>query len=116
MCFLFDFFIKKSKIQGGSKMTHSELKEWFAEEYNVSKVQADTMIKGLFSKVAQEVEAGNTVKLINLGTAKRVLRNARTARNPQDPEAIINIPAHYVAKITVEKSVKEALKAVPVAE
>lgn len=99
--------------------THSELRDYVAEEFTVgentklTKKEADNLVKMIFDKMANEVIEGNDVKMLGVGTIKRVSRKARIGRNPQNPEETINIPAHYAVKLNVEKSLKEKLKALP---
>lgn len=110
--------------------THSELKEWLSEnhvittekvdgeekEVKLSKKQADELLKAIFTKIADEVAAGNDVKILGLGTAKRIKREQRTVRNPQNREETIVVPAHFALKVEAEKSLKERLKEIVVTE
>lgn len=108
--------------------THSELKDWLADnfivgeeknpestvsEVKLTKKQADDLVKMIFGKITEEVVAGKDVKMLGLGTVKRVLRQERTGRNPQTNENIV-IPAHYAIKLDAEKSIKDTLKNIPV--
>lgn len=108
--------------------THSQLKEWASENFVIGQTkvdgenvdvtltskQADEFIKSLFGKIAEEVANGKDVKLMGLGTVKRVLRNERVGRNPQNREETIVIPARYAIKLDAEKSMKDKLKALEV--
>ena len=89
-------------------MTHSEMKEYIAEKFELPKTQADHLLKDLCGKIADEVAEGKDVKMIGLGTLKRVERSARKGRNPQTGEEI-QIAASKSAKLNVEKSFKEKL-------
>ncbi len=89
-------------------MTHTEIKDYISEKFDLPKTQADNLLKDLFDKIATEVSEGNSVKLIGLGTLKRTERSARKGRNPQTGEEI-QIPASKSAKLSVEKSFKDKL-------
>lgn len=89
-------------------MTHTEMKEYIAEKFDLPKTQADNLLKDLFNKIADEVAEGKDVKMIGLGTLKRTERKERKGRNPQTGEEI-QIPASKSAKLNVEKSFKDKI-------
>jgi nucleoid DNA-binding protein len=71
--------------------------------------QCERLLKWQVARIAQELVAGNTVKLYNFGHLSVSDRKARDGHNPQKPGEKIQIPAMKVAKWRVGVAVKDVL-------
>ncbi|MFH0926288.1 MAG: HU family DNA-binding protein [bacterium] len=89
-------------------MNKSDLVSSIAEETNVSKNVAETMVNSFTSKVADALKKGENVTLVGFGTFSVADRQARTGRNPRTGEPM-SIPAKKVPKFNAGKGLKEAI-------
>ena len=90
-------------------MNKSELVAAIAKETGVTKKDIESVIKALTATITKEVKHGGKVQIPDLGSFKSAKREARTVRNPRTGESMKS-PACKVAKFTVAKALKEAVK------
>jgi DNA-binding protein HU-beta len=91
----------------------AELIDKIAEKVGVAKKQSEDMVSAFEEIVTSTLKAGGEITLTGFGsfTAKR--REARMGVNPQKPGEKIHIPAVTVPKFKAGKSLKDALKGMP---
>ena len=89
-------------------MTKSQLLQKLAETAGISKKQADAMLEGLVDLTVNTVKKGEPVKIVGLGTFRKVQTKARMGRNPQTGEPI-KIPARKKVRFSVAKTFKESV-------
>ena len=89
-------------------MTKSQLLQKLAETAGISKKQADAMLEGLVDLTVNSVKKGDPVKIVGLGTFRKVQTKARMGRNPQTGEPI-KIPARKKVRFSVAKTFKESV-------
>lgn len=87
-------------------MTKSQLINYIAEEAEVPRKTAQTMLQALSNVAYKEAKKGFT--LPGLGKLVLVQRKARTGRNPMTGAAI-KIPAKKVLKFRIAKAAKDAI-------
>ncbi|PYT16794.1 MAG: HU family DNA-binding protein [Acidobacteria bacterium] len=90
-------------------MTRSDLIEAIAQETGTDRQQAKAFLEGFTRIVEREMKNEGEVPLAGLGKFKVTKRKARVGRNPMTGESI-HIPAKTVAKFTVAKALKDAVK------
>lgn len=87
-------------------MTKSQLINYIAEEAEVPRKTAASMLQALSNVAYKEAKKGFT--LPGLGKLVLVQRKARTGRNPMTGAAI-KIPAKKVLKFRIAKAAKDAI-------
>lgn len=75
-----------------------------SEARQISKVEAEVIIKSVFSIIKKEVKAGGEVRIPDFGTFSATERKERQGVNPQKPGTKITIPAKTVAKFKAASS------------
>ncbi len=73
-----------------------------------TKVQAEQIVKAIFDAITKEMAKGGTVDIAGFGKFEGVMRDARTARNPQTGETV-KVPAKRVPKFKAGKALKDAV-------
>jgi DNA-binding protein HU-beta len=96
-----------STCEGGN-MNKGHLVEKIAEDANVSKALATTMVESLIESVSGALKKGERVTLSGFGTFSTYQRKARNGRNPQTG-SIIKIASRRVAKFTPGVDLKKAV-------
>lgn len=96
-------------------MNKIELAEKMSEKLGVTKKQAEDMLNTFEDVVTSTLQSGGEVTLTGFGTFMAKRREARMGVNPQKPGEKIHIPAVTVPKFKAGKSLKDALKASPMA-
>ncbi len=99
----------ETEIIWGIEMTKSELVAKLAEEGNVAKKAALTILDGLVKTLHESLKAGEKIRINGLGTFVVVDRKARTGVNPQT-RAKIKISATKVPAFRASKALKDAVK------
>lgn len=89
-------------------MNKAELIERISKEAELTKADADRVLKVVLDNIKKGVKKEGTVQLIGFGTFNLVKRKARTGRNPQTGEEI-KIKASKSVGFKVGKSFKESL-------
>jgi len=79
-----------------------------AKSADVTKDQADRVLTAFAETTAAAVSKGDAVKIPGFLTVERVVRSARSGRNPQTGESI-QIPARYGVKVSPGSSLKSDL-------
>ncbi|MBK5253973.1 MAG: HU family DNA-binding protein [Peptostreptococcaceae bacterium] len=90
-------------------MNKAELVTKVAEKTNLKKKDAELALEAVLSSVQETLVAGESVRLIGFGTFETRQRKARKGRNPQKPDAIIEIPASKAPVFKAGKSLKDAV-------
>lgn len=85
-------------------MNFKEMADSLASARQISKVEAEVMIKSVFGIIKKEIKSGGEVKVPEFGTFSQGTRAARTGVNPQKPGTKIQIPAKTVAKFKAVSS------------
>jgi DNA-binding protein HU-beta len=89
-------------------MNQGELIQEVADEANLTKTQAQDVLKALLKTIMQVVADGDKVTLVGFGTFEPKVRSAREGRNPKTGETI-NIPAAKVVSFSAGKAFREAV-------
>lgn len=89
-------------------MTKQELINNAAEAANVSKKDAEAVIKAAFESIEKVLVGGDKVQIIGFGTFEVRERNARTGKNPQTGEQI-EIAACKVPAFKPGKALKDSV-------
>lgn len=74
-----------------------------ASGVEISKKDADTIVKTVFETISQFANGGESVTIRGFGTFKNKTRAARTCRNPQKPGETINVPEKTVLTFKAAK-------------
>lgn len=90
-------------------MKKSDLIEKVAENTGVSKKHTEEVINEFVEVVKEALKAGEEVKLVGFGNFEIKEQGERTARDPRDPNKVINIPAKRVVKFKISKKLKNIL-------
>ena len=89
-------------------MTKGQIVTYFAQQFEVSKKAAASMIDEYAALAIAETRKKGAFVLPGIGKSVLVKRKARTGRNPATGEAI-KIPAKTVVRIRPAKAFKEAI-------
>jgi DNA-binding protein HU-beta len=94
------------------KINIKDLAEIISEEkeVNVSKKEAEKIIKTLFDKITEKLKEGKGVRITSFGTFTPKTRHPRKGVNPRNPDEKINMPEVKVAKFKAGKKLKDSLK------
>jgi DNA-binding protein HU-beta len=90
-------------------MNKQEIVAKIAKDTGITKTSAAAALESIIDGITKSLKKGNSVSFVGFGTFKTANRKARTARNPQTGAAI-KIPKRRVARFTVGKSLKAAVK------
>jgi nucleoid DNA-binding protein len=85
-----------------------ELSAAVAEKCQLTKTQADAIVREVFDEVAAALDKGEEVKIAGFGTFVVKKRAARKGLNPAT-KAVIEIPATKVVGFKAAKHLKESL-------
>lgn len=89
-------------------MNKAELVAAMAEKANVSKKDAESVLKAFTDVVAEELKKGEKIQLVGFGTFEVSERAARTGRNPQTG-AEMKIAASKAPKFKAGKALKDSI-------
>ncbi|MCI8433609.1 MAG: HU family DNA-binding protein [Lachnospiraceae bacterium] len=89
-------------------MNKTELVAAMAEQAEVSKKDAEKVLKAFTDVVADELKKGGKVQLVGFGTFEVSERAAREGRNPKTKETI-KIAASKAPKFKAGKALKDML-------
>ena len=93
-------------------MNKTELVAAIAEAADLSKKQAEAVVKAFVDVVSDELQKGEKVQLIGFGTFEVGKRAARTGRNPRTNETI-KIKASNQPKFKAGAALKEKVNTKP---
>jgi DNA-binding protein HU-beta len=103
------FITKKNKIKEIYKnMTKTEFISEVATRVNVSKLQAEDLVKAFLETVEETLVKDDRLQLTGFGTFEVVERAAREGRNPKDGTPL-RIEASKSPKFKPGKSLKDSL-------
>ncbi len=91
-------------------MNKTDLVAAVAEESQLTKEKAATVVESVIKKIQEALMEGDEVRLPGFGNFKVADRKATTARNPRTGEEV-QVPASRVAKFAPAKGLKDALNA-----
>ena len=91
-------------------MNKVELVATIAEKSELTKVDAEKVLKAFIDTVTEELKNGGKVQLVGFGSFEVVERAARTGRNPKDGSTI-QIPASKAPKFKAGRSLKDIVNA-----
>ena len=91
-------------------MNKTELVAAVAEQADISKKDAEKVLKALVDVVTEEMKKGEKVQLVGFGTFEVSERAAREGRNPQTGKTM-KIEACKAPKFKAGKALKDAVNA-----
>ena len=91
-------------------MNKTELVAAVAEQADISKKDAEKVLKAFVDVVTEEMKKGEKVQLVGFGTFEVSERAAREGRNPQTGK-IMKIEACKAPKFKAGKALKDAVNA-----
>ena len=89
-------------------MNKTELVAAVAEQADISKKDAEKVLKAFVDVVTEEMKKGEKVQLVGFGTFEVSERAAREGRNPSTG-ATMKIPASKAPKFKAGKALKDAV-------
>lgn len=89
-------------------MTKAELISVIAAEAELTKTDAEKVLKSLLEAVTDCLQKGDKLSLVGFGTFSTVSRAARKGQNPQTGKKI-TIPASVAPKFKAGKALKDAV-------
>lgn len=89
-------------------MNKTELVAAVAEQADISKKDAEKVLKAFVDVVTEEMKKGEKVQLVGFGTFEVSERAAREGRNPQTGETM-KIAASVAPKFKPGKALKDAM-------
>jgi DNA-binding protein HU-beta len=96
------------KASTPTTVTLKHLAASIAEDYEMSKKQAEELLSDLVTKVTKHLKKGDRIRLVGLGILQVRKRAARMGRNPATGEAI-HIKASKKVAFRAAKELKEAV-------
>ena len=87
-------------------MNKAELVSKVADKTGFKKKDAEAALDAVLGTIEESLVAGDSVRLIGFGTFET---RSSKARNPQKPEAVIDIPASKAPVFKAGKSLKDAV-------
>ena len=91
-------------------MNKTELVAAVAEQADISKKDAEKVLKAFVDVVTEEMKKGEKVQLVGFGTFEVSVRAAREGRNPQTGKTM-KIEACKAPKFKAGKALKDAVNA-----
>ena len=91
-------------------MNKTELIAAVAEKAELSKKDAEKVVKAFTDVVSEELVNGGKIQLVGFGTFEVSERAAREGRNPKSGE-VMNIPASKTPKFKAGKALKDMVNA-----
>ena len=91
-------------------MNKTELVAAVAEQADISKKDAEKVLKAFVDVVTEEMKKGEKVQLVGFGTSEGSERAAREGRNPQTGKTM-KIEACKAPKFKAGKALKDAVNA-----
>jgi len=91
-------------------MNKTELIAAVAEETELSKKDAERVLKAFTDTIASELKKGDKVQIVGFGTFEVSERQARTGRNPHTGETM-EIEASKAPRFKAGKALKDAINA-----
>ncbi|MBT9782302.1 HU family DNA-binding protein [Coprococcus comes] len=91
-------------------MNKTELVDAVAEQADISKKDAEKVLKAFVDVVTEEMKKGEKVQLVGFGTFEVSERAAREGRNPQTGKTM-KIEACKAPKFKAGKALKDAVNA-----
>ena len=91
-------------------MNKTDLINAIAEKTELSKKDSEKVLKAFIDVVTEELQKGEKVQLVGLGTFEVSERPARVGRNPQTKEQM-TIEASKAPKFKAGKALKDAVNA-----
>ena len=91
-------------------MNKKELVKVVSERIGMSQKDATEIVEEVFYAISEELANGGEVSISKFGKFLPVEVAEREARNPQDPEATVVVPAHKRVKFKAASALKEAVK------
>ena len=95
-------------MKGKIEMNKVELVAAIAEKSELTKVDAEKVLKAFIDTVTEELKNGGKVQLVGFGTFEVAERAERQGRNPKTGETI-TIPASKSPKFKAGRSLKDAV-------
>jgi len=86
-------------------MTKAELVAKLSEKHNLTKAQAERVLKDVFGLISEALDKGERVHIPGFGTFTVKERAERKGRNPRTGE-VITIPARKVVHFKPSKALK----------
>ena len=96
--------IKENKI-----MNKLQLTDAVAKRTGMTKKDSATAVSAVLDVIIEALAAGEDVKITGFGSFEVKTREARTGRNPQKPDKVIQIPASKAPVFKAGKSLKDAV-------
>jgi DNA-binding protein HU-beta len=96
-------------------MNKGELVDAIAEQVNVTKKEADTVLSAAIDTIVEAVKDGDKVTLVGFGSFEKRERKEREGRNPKTGESM-TIAATTVPVFSAGKAFKETVAAKPKAK
>ena len=90
-------------------MNKAELVSKIADKTGFTKKDAEVALDAVLDSIEAALVAGDSVRLIGFGSFETRERKARTGRNPQKPDTVIDIPASKAPVFKAGKSLKDAV-------
>ena len=90
-------------------MNKADLVAKVADKTGFKKKDAELALDAVLNTIEEALVAGDSVRLIGIGTFETRSRKARTGRNPQQPDTVISIPASKAPVFKAGKSLKDAV-------
>jgi DNA-binding protein HU-beta len=90
-------------------MSKMELINAIAGKMDVSKAEAERFMNAYMESIKEALMKEEDVKLVGFGTFSVQEKEATTARNPRNPEEIIEVPAKKVVKFKISKKLRNLL-------
>ena len=82
-------------------MKKADLIDKIADKVELSKKQTEEVVNEFIETIKESLMAGEDVKLIGFGNFEIKEQAERQARDPRDPNKVINIPAKKVVKFKI---------------
>ncbi len=89
-------------------MTKLDLIEKIAEQFDITRKEAELAVNAFFSSIREALDKGDKVELRGFGVFKVRNKKERMGRNPRTGE-VIHVPAKLVPYFKPSKELKKAL-------
>lgn len=90
-------------------MKKADLINKISDNLNISKKQTEDVVNEFIEVIKNTLEEGEEIKLVGFGNFEIKEQGERIARDPRDPNKVINIPAKKVVKFKISKKLKNIL-------
>jgi len=100
---------EKKREPKATDLNLTKLTQLIANEFGLEKAESSRILKFIFKKMRDSLNAGKRVTFQDLGTFQKVKRKARTVGHPRRKNELIELDAYNTIRFRPSRSLKDYL-------